>query len=350
METVSNPTCASCHTEHVGAMHLASTADAGCTQCHASLQSRSGVLRVAANVRSFAKEHPDFRELRTATPEQRAAAFALRFNHDTHMRPGLSSPKGMVTLECQSCHAPAIGSDLRQAAGFAPVSFEKSCRSCHALDFDTHIQGEAPHAAPAEVQAFVVKAITEFAQSHPAVVAAEIRQWPSEAMIPGQMRMPPPRSTPEWIANRIDRAEVLLWRGKCGVCHRDLNGDETASAAPPSVTPAVLAVAPGATTPRIEPSSQPAHWFADAVFSHPAHQEVECAECHANALTSSSGSDLLMPTIATCRRCHDGLSSPQGPPVKTGHAESGCFLCHVYHGPQQGDLAAARKVADLVSR
>jgi hypothetical protein len=102
--------------------------------------------------------------------------------------------------------------------------------------------------------------------------------------------------------------------------------------------------------PQIEPSRQPNRWFPDAVFSHSAHEAVECAECHAKAPTSSSGKDLLMPTIVTCRHCHDGSSSPQGPPVKTGHAESGCFLCHLYHGSQPGRLAAAHKVADLVSR
>jgi hypothetical protein len=156
--------------------------------------------------------------------------------------------------------------------------------------------------------------------------------------------MPPARSAAEWIANRVARAEVILWRGKCGPCHRDLNQ--------PGLTQIALTSTQldASALPRIEPSRQPSRWFTDAVFSHPAHQSVECAECHTKALTSSRGSDVLMPTIATCRRCHDGSSSPQGPPVKTGHAESGCFLCHLYHGSQPGPLAATHKLADLVSR
>ncbi len=344
-ESSSTPTCASCHTEHTGALHLASTADSGCTQCHAQLRSRTGTLSVAANIPNFVTGHPEFRELRTASPAERSAAFALRFNHAGHMHPGIRTLHGVITLECQSCHFPAIGPDGRQAAGFAPVSFEKSCRSCHSLDFDTHIQSEAPHAAPAEVRDFVTRAIAGFAQSHPAIVAAEIRQWPNQPLLPGQLRMPPPHSTAEWIANRVDRAEVILWRGKCLICHRDLN--QIAQSGP---TPTASLPVDASALPRIEPSHQPTHWFPDAVFSHTAHQAVECAECHRKALTSSSGSDLLMPTIATCRRCHDGSSSPQGLPVKTGHAESGCFLCHLYHGPQPGRLAAAHKVADLVSR
>ncbi|MGA2535024.1 MAG: cytochrome c3 family protein [Terracidiphilus sp.] len=345
-ETTANPTCASCHTEHVGATHLASTADAGCTRCHASLHSRTGLLTVAANISSFASEHPAFRELRTASPADRAAAFALRFNHAEHMHPGLKSPEGKVTLQCQSCHAPAIGMGQRQAAGFMPVSFAKNCQSCHTLDFDAHSHQEAPHGKPEEARSFVIKAVTEFAQTHPAVVAAEILHWPNEVLLPGQMRMPPPRSTAEWIANRINRAEVILWRGKCGLCHRDLNRGTQAA-----LTRADMPIPPYGPDylPNIEPSKQPARWFTDANFSHPAHQEVQCAECHNRALTSSNGSDLLLPAIATCRRCHDGLSSPQGPPVKIGHAESGCFLCHSYHGSQQGNLAAARRIADLVA-
>jgi len=346
-ESTRNFACSSCHTEHVGATHLAATADTSCTRCHASLQTRTGVLRVAASIRSFATDHPAFRELRTASPSDRAAAFALRFNHAEHMHPDRKSPKGKVTLQCQSCHAPAIGMDRRQAAGFTPVNFAKNCQSCHTLDFDTHLQLEAPHAKPEEVRSFVIKSVTEFAQAHPAVVAAEILHWPNEALLPGQMRMPPPRTTAEWIANRINRAEVILWRGKCGLCHRDLNRIAQAELAPASMS---IAPYEASYLPRIEPSKQPARWYGDANFSHPAHQEVQCAECHTKALTSSSGSDLLMPVIATCRSCHDGRSSPQGPPVKMGHAESGCFLCHNYHGPQQQNLAAARKIADLVSR
>jgi hypothetical protein len=351
METESTPTCSSCHIEHVGAMHLASTADSSCTQCHAHLESRAGALRVASDVRSFATDHPEFRALRTASAAERSADFALRFNHAGHMHPGIRTPHGTVTLQCQSCHVPMIGHDGRQAAGFAPVSFEKNCRMCHSLDFDTDVQAEAPHAPPADVLTFVTKAITSFAQSHPGVVAEEIRRWPFQPLLPGQRSMPAPRSASEWVLNRVDRAEVILWRGKCALCHRDLNSESNQGAQSALTLIGSNSSPPGASSlPRIEPTHQPEHWFPDATFSHSAHQAVECAECHTRALTSVSGSDLLMPTIATCRRCHDGSSSPQGSPVKTGQAESGCFLCHLYHGAQPGSFAAEHKLADLISR
>ena len=84
--------------------------------------------------------------------------------------------------------------------------------------------------------------------------------------------------------------------------------------------------------------TQPAKWMPGAVFRHPAHRAVACEDCHTQALTATGEHAVLMPTIATCRRCHDGHSSPQGPALANGHAESGCFLCHSYHGPETAAL------------
>ncbi len=375
MESKSQPTCGSCHTEHIGATHLANTADNTCTQCHSKLETKSGMLRVAADVGSFEHEHPDFRPLRTATEQEKTATFALRFTHATHMQPGLRNAQGGTeNLKCQTCHMPSINEEGHQSYSMVKVGFEKSCQSCHSLEFDTHIQKEAPHASPEVVRAFVQQEITSFAQQHPDAVAGEIRNWPMDTTLPGQMRMAAPRNTQEWIAGRTYRAETILWREKCELCHKDLNrsGD-----APPKFSPTLTPVAfhgagnarmaslvagrtpsddfgsmPALTPtavalPSIEPSYQPQHWFKAAVFSHPAHQAVECAECHGKALTSNSN-EIMMPSIATCRSCHDGQSSPQGPPVKVGHAESGCFLCHVYHGAQPEALSSAHTVAQLV--
>ena len=348
MESAANPTCSSCHREHIGSTHLANTADVGCTQCHAKLESRTGALRVASSVNNFATDHPDFRALRTASAAERDADFGLRFNHAEHMKPGLSGPHGGVNLGCQSCHSPTLTADHRDGPGLAPVDFDKSCRSCHSLEFDRHITQEAPHERPEVVRAFVAQQVSGYAQAHPDVVSAEIRNWPTEALLPGHMRLPAPHSTQEWIANRTASAEIILWREKCALCHKDLSRTGDTSTAPQMLP--VVASLESVTLPQIQPFNQPEHWYKAAVFSHPAHQAVQCAECHTAALTSSSGKDLLMPTIATCRRCHDGQSSPQGPPVKVGHAESGCFLCHVYHGDDTKALAAAHSVAEIAGR
>jgi hypothetical protein len=321
MESKQNPTCSSCHIEHTGSMHLAAVADSGCTQCHAKLESRSGVLRVASNITSFAGNHPEFQPLRTATNGDKNAATALVFNHAEHMKPGLHGPQGLTSLQCSSCHTATLRTDGRQGSGMAAVSFEKSCHSCHSLQFDRHVQTEAPHKTPAEVRVFVTQSITAFAQLHPQVVADEIRSWPQETPLPGRAAMPAPHNQQEWVADSVMRSEAILWREKCGLCHK--------TDVPFSSDKAL---------PVYQAVKQPELWFSSAMFSHPAHQSVDCAECHVKALSSTSEHDQLMPSIATCRRCHDGRSSPQGPALASGHAESGCFLCHVYHGPETAML------------
>jgi len=325
METKETPTCGSCHTEHIGAMHLAAVADSSCTQCHAQLQSHAGVSHVAGSVSSFATNHPEFEPLRQASDSDKRAATALVFNHAEHMKAGLKGPTGPVTLECVTCHIATLNAEGRHGRSFAPVTFERSCRSCHTLQFDGHLQAEAPHGKVEDDAAFVTKSLTDFAQTHPQVVSAEIRSWPNEPLLPGQVKMPPPHTQSEWIANRIARADTILWREKCGLCHNAADGSIAYNSATMGL-------------PVFAPVKEPQKWLSSAVFSHPAHQAVACAECHTQALTSASEHEAMMPSIRTCRRCHDGRSSPQGPAVAAGHAESGCFLCHVYHGPEQAGL------------
>ena len=380
-ESTANPTCGSCHTEHIGSTHLSATADHTCTACHANLETRAGhTLRVAANIHNFAQDHPDFRALRTATLDEKNAAFALKFNHADHMKAGLTGPDGNVNLACQSCHQTTLDANGRQSYSLAPVSYEKSCIQCHGLDFDRHVTQQAPHDYPKVVEAFVTRQINTFAQAHPDVVSAEIHNWPPQPPLPGQIKLPPPHSRQEWVANRIATSEILLWRGKCALCHRDLNSPSSAPEIQPTLQPAsfqrtafqlqgqlqpnpdaiptVPMHLPAPLTaslvpialPEIEHTQQAEHIYTAAVFSHPAHQAVGCTECHAAALTSVSGRDLLMPGKEVCQRCHNGESSPQGPPLKVGHAESGCFLCHVYHDGHGGNLKDANTVNQLTAK
>src|SRR5207302_271682 len=61
-------------------------------------------------------------------------------------------------------------------------------------------------------------------------------------------------------------------------------------------------------------------WMPRARFHHVRHRMLNCTECH-KATDSTKTSDLLMPGIDTCRKCHN-------PSVGIRHdfAE-----CHVYH-------------------
>ncbi len=320
-ESTLHPRCSSCHEEHVGAMHLAATKDAGCTQCHAHLEARGGAVAIAREVSNFAENHPEFRLLPTATESERAAATALVFNHAEHLKAGLKGVDGPVTLSCASCHTATVAADGRQGDGMQPVKFATSCQSCHSLEFDRHLAVQVPHKSPEIVHGFVAASLAEFARTHPGVVAAEIRDWPRQQPLPGMAGMTAPRNAQQWLQVSVMRAETILWREKCGLCHKS----DTALPTDGSL-------------PHYQTVTQPRKWMTHAIFSHPAHRAVACADCHTETLTATGEHAVLMPTIATCRRCHDGRTSPQGPALANGHAESGCFLCHVYHGQETAAL------------
>jgi hypothetical protein len=296
--SVGTKSCSSCHLEHIGAMHLASAPVKGCTQCHANLELRNAAVpTVAAHIDSFTKGHPDFRPLRVASEEIRTSAFGLKFDHSAHLKADLTGPNGTkTTLHCEACHRLSdMGERGTAMSGhMAEVDYDRSCRSCHSLEFDKRVSEQAPHTDAATVLKFVQEKMATAAPGDDASLV---------------------------------KAETIVFRDKCALCH-------TVSGA--SLLP--RAISTSFEVPTVAPSKQPDRFFSAAIFSHSAHGAVQCEECHAQALTSTDGKDLLLPGIKTCQRCHDGQSNPQGA-LPAGHAESGCSLCHTYHegGRLHGD-------------
>ncbi len=94
------------------------------------------------------------------------------------------------------------------------------------------------------------------------------------------------------------------------------------------------------------PPKIPARWLPHSRFRHNRHDMLECYECHlvrppvdpqaadvrsdaGSIFQSSSAGDLLMPSIATCRKCHGSpVSTPIPGRVK---ARDDCIECHGYH-------------------
>ena len=78
-------------------------------------------------------------------------------------------------------------------------------------------------------------------------------------------------------------------------------------------------------------------WFPHARFDHQAHRMMKCADCH-DAEQSMQSSDVLMPTIDECKKCHNATE---------GKARSDCLECHGYHDhggdhPTRDDPPAVR--------
>ncbi len=327
------PTCASCHVEHQGLVRLSHVQDAQCVQCHSDLKTRVGHPRFVSDIRGFNRNHPEFAPLR----EPSAAAITITFSHATHMGEIMRSPSGRVKMECDDCHrlateiagawkyaerlqpvmAPAdSGETPRLGVGhdlMAPVSYEKNCAACHVLQFDDRFTQPIPHKTPDVVHAFVVQQFQDYISQHP----EEIRNNPQPVnrRVPGMMILPSstPKNANEWVQQRVDETEQLLWNVTCKLCHQ-------------------LEFPTGAAAnalPRVKPSVMPARWLPNAMFSHEAHSVVACESCHAQALASEKSSEVLIPGIKSCQSCHNG------DPAHAGNAENRCFLCHTYHNWKQ---------------
>jgi hypothetical protein len=308
------PRCASCHVDHRGAVRLSAVADGSCAACHASAASMATATHPIERVGKFTDAHPEFALDRTAATD----TAALKFNHAVHMKTDLRGPDGTVTLRCETCHQ--VQEPARMAAAGAgpaagrmkPITFAANCASCHPLYFDPLIDDPAPHDRTSVVRAAVRRSLAEYIAANPQQVG---RPDPVRGRIP--INFPPPvmttaRTAAEWIEARTAVAERLLWGKTCAECH--------------VVEPAAARGEP----PTTAPTAIKAVWMPRATFDHRPHQLTACATCHA-ARDSRLTTDVLMPSIATCRQCH---KPDRG-------AESRCFECHRYHDWTQAKPAHA---------
>ena len=315
------PACSSCHVEHKGIVRLASTSDEACTQCHSGLAAhdKNTPPRFEANVSSFSGAHPEFALLRTG----RMDPGTVKFNHQVHLDPKkpIRGPHGPVQIQCRDCHRPAgsnepwpyAAADFKATpVAFAattpagrdymqPINYDEHCAGCHPLDFDRRFSEAAPHKDPKIVRDFVEQKLTGYIAGHPSEIPLVDEP---DKRLPTRPPQRPARNAQEWVAQRLDDAEFLLWRKSCKECHT------------PEYPQGQNAL------PEIPKAQITARWFTHAQFDHQAHQMIGCTSCHAKTLQSKETSDVLIPGIASCRDCHHAGSNA---------AESRCFECHTYH-------------------
>ena len=339
--------CAECHSEHRGRINLLAASNANCDQCHSDLKANGGTSNYANAIRSLADGHPEFAVLRSSGGSKPSDPGTIKLNHALHMKLIRRGPTGpLVQLECGNCHRPAAApADLTYADAkyraasttykdadellpvhaetlpphkinggrelMAPVKFATACASCHLLTFDKHFDEGVPHDKPEVVHAFLVARFTQYIAAHPGDV--RVVRDPNRDL--AEKILPPVRIlTPaQWVAERTADAEQLLWRKTCIECH-------TLTISGSAVVPAIAT--PPAQLPVVAPANTTVKWMPHAKFDHDKHGGFTCTSCHAQALTSTLTTDVLMPGIATCQTCH--ASGPD-------HAESRCFECHTYH-------------------
>ena len=335
---IAAPNCATCHTEHRGRVNLSAVSDQTCAQCHGDLKRSHADTHYASQIDTFQSGHPEFAAVRTVPGTLASDPGTIKLNHAIHMKAIRRGPGGtLVSLECGNCHRPMAAEadvtysdskyrsaavsykdsdeflptheeslrSLRPATGrelMAPVKFANACAACHLLSFDKRFDEGVPHDKPEVVHEFLIKKFQQYIVAHPGEI--RVQRDPGRDLsgkpLPPQVRVLTPA---QWVTERTADAEELLWRKTCKQCH-------------------VLTTSQSGALPQVAAANVRKQWMPHAKFDHDGHRGFTCEGCHAKALTSTESSDILLPGIATCKKCH-----APGP----AHADSRCSECHTYH-------------------
>jgi Cytochrome c3 len=316
--------CVDCHTEHEGGGKMPATAQAFCTDCHASLKSRLTDTKIA-NAGDFGTSHPQFSPLITVgidgnTRLARRISFTqnpqedngLKFPHQIH----LSKTNGIArmtqtlaqdqnwgsSLACKDCHTPTS-----DGTRFQPIEMERQCGMCHSLAFDK-VDGvfrTLRHGEPAQVIADLRAFYRSTSPTRPLALGENARRRPGDyaAFDTRRTFVLGARAWPSQAGEAINA--VFSRGGACYDCH---------------------VVLPGYAIKKI---FQPTRYLQKGWFDHEPHKLEACETCH-KAGTSRAATDLLIPDLNSCRTCHVGgngahLASVEKP------VESSCAMCHDYH-------------------
>jgi len=349
--------CVTCHKEHQHRRNLADVGQALCAECHGDLHTtRPGSATVFTPHLSSLADHPEFAVVRFSEeqppeaeqldPDHDAAqlialvdgkwrdAARTKFNHQSHL-----DPKGkrqvdsdeLRVLKCADCHKP----QGEQGAYMTPVTYEENCASCHKLDviqeaFLDDPPFELPHEKFKQVGALVHKRLIEF-YSKGGAAEGDPRldpRLPTPSPIPGRDADP---ATTAQVAEEMEAVAKFLLTERCAFCH-------TAGPAPKEPT--------GPFDRAMLSPNLPTRWMPHSRFDHSKHKTYECNVCHdprylethnkplqvgdseSVQLSSTSSGDILMPSIAVCRKCHTNSASGG----EWGVTASGnCIECHSYH-------------------
>jgi hypothetical protein len=217
--------------------------------------------------------------------------------------------------QCSYCHQTDTAGQYME-----PVSYEKHCQQCHPLSIRVTGNWEdeklkkaekefndepAPHRKPKVVRGALWERFAQFLEDHPAVLPALEGFKPSRP-VPGTEQHEKYLKIKEtWIESQRQQAERVLFAdsGTCSYCH-EVSKKRVKDELPEYKLTQVMA-----------------RWFSHSQFSHVRHQMLKCTECHSGAPESRDKSEVLMPGIADCRKCHLGR----------GGARSDCIECHKYH-------------------
>ncbi|RIL10625.1 MAG: hypothetical protein DCC75_03980 [Proteobacteria bacterium] len=337
-----NVPCADCHMEHNGDHGLIARESKLCAECHADLKSVfPGSNR--PNVINF-DNHPQFMvALQGDTLDGPITKVSLddkdklkdrshiKLNHKIHLQADLRTKDGRKTLQCNDCHR--LAPDFKT---IEPITFERDCQYCHSLEFDERLAGkEVPHGDPDVVYKFLYAEYAKLllaAEDQPQIALTfKIRMRPG-----GREIDPGNQSIQDFSRAFVEKQsrfaeEALFTKTACKLCH-----DVSTS----SNSIAVLRDKALAAYKILKPQV-PARWMPASIFSHGAHEEMLCQDCHKGVSDSEETADVLLPKVEDCRECH-------GAHRKAGVVTSECSTCHSYHDKQALPFSSKRELKEIL--
>ncbi len=335
----SQENCAACHHDHKGEnFALSKVPDSTCMNCHKNL----GDLALPSvhprnSFADFAHHPPKYASL--DDPKEKGEERAIKFSHAYHMTEGivfsdeqLKNNRGVRVgadgqnrqLQCASCHALDTA-----GAYYLPVKFENHCATCHneglkqslvfggetldpiVVQHGLYFNGKEEKNAPKKIT------LSEQlpAQILERLIAAKTKGHPELESLLGQRLDPRFHAEivkplePEW--KRLSENMLKdLRRCNCKECH-DIEKEE------------------------VKKPSTPPIWLSAAKFSHFAHKDQKCADCHPNQQASFldpppegwEKGDIGIPNFDSCLKCH----TPKSRDLATSGSRHDCTTCHQYH-------------------
>ncbi|MGH7801377.1 MAG: FHA domain-containing protein [Thermodesulfobacteriota bacterium] len=304
------PACVQCHFEHKGNPVLADLEDKFCTQCHSELKIKGYIpsSTYETEILGFNSGHPEFAVVVVRLANQNGDIVRVRLNdkknlkdntpinlnHKVHLKPNLKVPDGPPeNLLCESCHRVDANGEYT-----LPIEYERDCKRCHPLEFldrFSKVKVVVPHEAPDIVRRFLQNYYREYAINNINRLGLGRNVNAVNQLVSSGVR---------------DAEDVLFTKKQCDKCH------------------AIKEIAGG--LHEVEKPQIPLRWLPYSTFDHELHAKnlrLSCDSCH-EAKTSEKTTDVLIPSIDKCQKCHSS----------EGGAKTECVLCHQYH--ERGEPAA----------
>jgi predicted CXXCH cytochrome family protein len=332
--------CVDCHSEHRGIEGSVIREGHLCLGCHRSLNEKAPDTGVH-DIGGWPNGHPQFRATLVADAAKGTTTRAelgtnpppmdnpgLKFSHAAHLVKGGFPVLHYKEMTCADCHVPDAGGQ-----GFQPITYKDRCESCHQLTFDNVAlpwpDAKVPHGDDVGVVATVWNYYAGLAVQGGTTASATPTTPPIERRGAGMPAppastpsAPPPNNTEGWVTAKSKAALQFIFDDKrgCAYCHYSTSADGAwdadkilANALPPKANAAHFVMRPMLRN----------RFLPQAYFDHSSHRGINCEDCHA-ARTAQTSSEVLIPGIDTCTKCHGGENASL-------QAQSTCISCHYFH-------------------